>query len=108
VTGTSFSGDSQFSSTFNLSSYSLINGGTSSMFYAVFTPTGTTNGEYYATFTFNTADENLPGWVAGNTLTLTARVIVVPEPASIGLSGVGLAFAGLMFWRRRRPGPRVG
>ena len=103
VTGTSFSGDSQFSSTFDLGSYSLINGGSSSTFSVVFNPTTTIDGEYLATFTFNTADENLPGGTAGQTLTLTARVIVVPEPASIGLSGVGLAFAGLMFWRRRRP-----
>lgn len=102
VTGTSFTGDSGFTTTFDLASYSLIAGGSSANYFASFTPSGTTSGTFTATFTFNTADQNLPGKTAGAPLTLTATVVVVPEPTTIVLAGLGVGLAGLMIRRRRR------
>jgi hypothetical protein len=101
VTGTSFSGNSGFSTNFNLGTYSLIDGGNSANYLVSFTPSGTTSGLYSATFTFQTADQNLPGKATGDTLTLTANVVVVPEPGAVALAGIGVAVAAWAFRRRR-------
>jgi hypothetical protein len=102
VSGTSIGGDPGFSTNFDLSSYSLISGGSSSSFMAMYTPSGTVSGTYTATFTFQTKDQNLPGGTPGNTLILTAQVVVVPEPAAIALAGLGAGLAGLLAWRSRK------
>jgi hypothetical protein len=102
VSGTSQGGDSGFSTDFNLGTYSLISGGSSSSFLAMYTPSGTVSGTYTATFTFQTQDQNLPGGTPGNTLILTAQVVVVPEPAAIALAGLGAGLAGLLAWRSRK------
>jgi hypothetical protein len=63
-------------------------------------PPGTVSGTYTATFPFDTHDENLPGGTVGKQLLLTAKVVVVPEPATLVLAGLG---AGLLAaWRRHR------
>ena len=36
--------------------------------------------------------------------TLTGKSLVVPEPGAVGLLGLGLAFLGLLTWRRRKEG----
>lgn len=110
VSGTSQGGDAGFSTNFNLGSYSLIGGGSSSSFLAMYDPTasGTVSGTYTATFTFVTRDQtNLSGATSGNTLILTAQVVVVPEPATIALAGLGAGLAGLLAYRRRKSQKRA-
>ncbi|MFN9961205.1 MAG: PEP-CTERM sorting domain-containing protein [bacterium] len=67
------------------------------------TASGTVSGTYTATFTFVTRDQqNLSGAnTTGNTLVLTAQVVVVPEPATIALAGLGAGLARLRAARRR-------
>jgi len=111
VSGTSIGGDAGFSTNFDLAGYSLIAGGSSSSFLAMYdtTASGTVSGTYTATFTFVTRDQqNLSGAnTTGNTLVLTAQVVVVPEPATIALAGLGAGLAGLLAYRRRKSQKRA-
>jgi autotransporter-associated beta strand protein len=100
VTGTSMTGSSGFS--FDVLLNSLIAGGTSAGYTASFDPNGfTTKGTYTAIFTILTSDQtNLSGATAGNTLTVTASVIVVPEPQALALAAIGIA--AVVYAARRR------
>jgi len=102
LTGTSFSGNSEFSS--NLATYSQIAGGGSQAFSVTFDTSGIASpGTYAKTFTINMADQqNLSGAAATNTLIVTANVVVVPEPDTIIFAGIGIAMAGWSIWKRRR------
>jgi hypothetical protein len=60
----------------------------------------TTIGSFSETYTLALSDQDLPGAVGGQTLTLTigGEVVPIPEPGALAL----LAAAGLMVGRRRR------
>ena len=61
----------------------------------------TTSGTYSGTFTISMADQqDLSSAAATNTLTVTAHVIVVPEPSSLALAACGLAVGGYALRRR--------
>ena len=49
-----------------------------------------TTGVFAATYTFNLSDEDLPGAGGGEILTLHLSGTVIPEPAGLGLIGIGL------------------
>ena len=105
LTGTSASGDSGFTldPDLNPASFAMIAGGTSASYSVSYDPTGmNTQGTFSRTFTFQMADQNLPGGQATNTLTVTANVVVVPEPGTMALAGLGLGVIGFAAWRRRR------
>lgn len=87
----------------NLASYADIAGGGSSQFSILFDPTGLGSaGMQSTTFQIQMGDDpSLSGATATNTLFVTAQVVVVPEPISLGSAGcvaVGVALA----WRRLR------
>lgn len=101
LTSSTSSGDAGFST--NLNTYSQIAGGTSQAFSVSFVPTGSTSGLFTRTFTINMADQqNLSGAASTNTLTVTANVIVVPEPGTMALASLGLGVVGFAAWRCRR------
>jgi hypothetical protein len=104
LTGTSAIGDAGFTLSAGLTpgSFAMIAGGTSTAYSVSFDPTGLSSpGTFTRTFTFQMADQNLPGGQATNTLSVTAAVIVVPEPGAIALAGVGIAAAAWAYRRRR-------
>jgi fibronectin-binding autotransporter adhesin len=110
LTGTSAGGDSGFTLGSGLTpgSFTMIAGGTWANYSVSFDPTGlNAQGNYNRTFTFQMADQSLPGGTATNTLSVTAAVIVVPEPGAISLAGIGIAAAAYAY-RRRRLGARIG
>jgi len=84
-------------STFN----NLVAGGTSSLFTASFTPGG--QGTFSKTFTLSFFDNrNLAGATSVRSLTINTQVVVVPEPGTIALAGIGVGLAGWMAWKQRR------
>jgi fibronectin-binding autotransporter adhesin len=88
----------------NLNTFTDIVGGTSSQ-YSIFANTAgwNTSGLQTATFVLSMGDKvGMSGATTSNTLSITAQVIVVPEPAAIALAGIGAALAGCMAWRRHR------
>lgn len=101
LTGTGASGDTRF--TTNLDTFSQIAGGSSQAFTISFDPsTLTTSGTVSRTFTINLADQqNLSGAQTTNTLTVTANVVVVPEPTAIALAALGASLAAWAIRRRR-------
>jgi hypothetical protein len=104
LTGTSAFGDTGFTldAGLNPGSFAMIAGGSSASYSVSFSPAGfNSQGTYTRTFTFQMADQNLPGGQATNTLTLTAAVIVVPEPGALALAGIGIAAAAFAYRRRR-------
>ena len=88
----------------NLDTYTDIAGGSSQQFSIFADTTGwTTSGTQTVTYTISTSDKvGMAGATSSNTLTVTANVVVVPEPATIALAGIAAACAGYMAWRRRR------
>ncbi|MCE9630443.1 MAG: autotransporter-associated beta strand repeat-containing protein [Planctomycetia bacterium] len=76
-------------------------GGTSSLFTFTFNPTG--QGTFSKTFTLSFYDnQNLSGASSRRDLTINAQVIVVPEPGSLALAGLGVGLVGWSLWARRR------
>ena len=85
-------------STFN----NLTAGGTSSLLTASFTPSG--QGTFSKTFTLSFSDNrNLAGATSVRSLTINTQVVVVPEPGTIALAGIGVLLAGWAIRSRRRP-----
>ena len=84
-----------------LSTFSnLFAGGTSSQFTLSFAPSG--QGTFSKAFTLSFSDnQSLSGASARRDLTINAQVIVVPEPTSIALAGIGIAAAAYVLCRRR-------
>ena len=84
-------------STFN----DLLASGTSSLFTFTFTPSG--QGSFNKTFTLQFSDNrDLSGATATRDLTINAQVIVVPEPGTLAIAGIGIAAAGWVAHKRRR------
>ncbi|MFM8495661.1 MAG: PEP-CTERM sorting domain-containing protein [Planctomycetia bacterium] len=85
----------------------LLAGGTSSQFTFSFTPSA--RGTFSKQFTLSFYDnQSLSGASARRDLTISANVIVVPEPGTLALAGLGIGVAGFTAWRSRRakrPGP---
>ena len=87
----------------NLNTYTDIAGGSSRQF-SIFTNTSgwTTSGLQTTTFTISMGDKvGMAGATASNTLSVTAEVIIVPEPEAIALAGLGIGLAGWLARRRR-------
>ncbi|NBW97495.1 MAG: PEP-CTERM sorting domain-containing protein, partial [Planctomycetia bacterium] len=83
-------------STFN----NLVGGGTSSLFTLTFNPTG--QGTFSKTFTLSFHDNrNLSGAASRRDLTISANVIVVPEPGTLALAGLGIGVAAWALRRRK-------
>ena len=75
--------------------------GTSSPFSFAFTPNG--QGSFSKAFTLQFSDNrNLAGASNLRNLTINAQVIVVPEPGTLALAGIGVGLAGWACWKRRR------
>jgi autotransporter-associated beta strand protein len=89
--------------TTNLGSYTDIAGGQSRQFSIFFDPTGlTTSTTRTTTFQIQFSDKTgMSGATNTNTLFVTAQVIVVPEPGSRTLAGVGIALTGWLVSRRK-------
>ncbi|MEI6240943.1 MAG: autotransporter-associated beta strand repeat-containing protein [Planctomycetia bacterium] len=91
----------------NLNTFTDIAGGGTRQ-YSIFTNTSgwTTSGLQTATFTLSMGDKvGMAGATTSNTLSVTAQVIVVPEPGAIALAGIGIAGAAWALQRRRRVTP---
>ena len=84
-----------------LSTFSnLFAGGTSSQFTLSFAPSG--QGTFSKAFTLSFSDnQSLSGASARRDLTINAQVIVVPEPTSMALAGIGIAATAWALRRRR-------
>jgi hypothetical protein len=85
----------------NLSTFTNINAASSVNFVASFNTA--VAGLYSTTYTLNLSDENIPGAVGGQVLTLNLvgrATGLVPEPAALGL----LVPAGILLGRRARRG----
>jgi hypothetical protein len=90
--------------TTNLGSYADIVGGTSNQFSILFNTAGLAESTTRST-TFQIAMSDkvgMSGATPTNTLYVTAQVIVVPEPATVALAGMGAAVAGWVGWSQRR------
>lgn len=89
----------------NLNTYADILGGQSSFFTVTVDPTSAaflTSGTQSKTFTIAMADKTgLSGGTSTNTLTVTANVVVVPEPGTLALAGMAVVGACWMISRRR-------
>jgi hypothetical protein len=82
----------------------LASGSSNGFSASVLSPGSLIDGFYTATYTLKFRDQqNLSG--AANTrdlqITLSANVIVVPEPGAIALAGIGIAAAAYAYRRRR-------
>jgi hypothetical protein len=82
----------------------LASGSSNGFSASVLSPGSLVDGFYTATYTLKFRDQqNLSG--AANTrdlqITLSANVIVVPEPGAIALAGIGIAAAAYSYRRRR-------
>lgn len=88
--------------TTNLGTYANIAGGQSGQYSIFVDPTSfLSSGTQSRTFTVALGDPtNLSGAAASNTLSVTAQVVVVPEPEAIALAGMGIALAGWLLRRR--------
>ena len=88
----------------NLNTFTDIAGGASRQ-YSIFTDTTgwTTSGVQTATFTLSMGDKaGMAGATNSNTLSVTAQVIVVPEPGAIALALIGVSLAGWSLRSRHR------
>jgi len=88
--------------TTNLASYTNIAGGQFGQYSITVDPTSfLSSGTQSRTFTIALGDPtNLSGRAASNTLSVTAQVIVVPEPGALALAGIGVVAAGWLLRRR--------
>jgi hypothetical protein len=88
--------------TTNLGTYANIAGGQSGQYSISVDPTSfLSSGTQSRTFTISLGDPtNLSGAAASNTLSVTAQVIVVPEPGALALAGIGIGLAGWLVRRR--------
>ena len=91
--------------TTNLGTYANIAGGQSGQYSISVDPTSfLSSGTQSRTFTISLGDPtNLSGAAASNTLSVTAQVIVVPEPGALALAlaGIGIGLAGWLVRRRK-------
>ena len=87
----------------NLGSYADIGGGSSGQYWVTVNPTNfLTSGTQSWIFTIGMSDKTgMAGATPTNTLTVTANVIVVPEPGALALGGLGIGLAGWMARKRR-------
>jgi fibronectin-binding autotransporter adhesin len=90
--------------TTNLGTYANIAGGQSGQYSISVDPAAfLSSGTQSRTFTISLGDPtNLSGAAASNTLSVTAQVIVVPEPGALALAGAGIGLAGWLVRRRRK------
>jgi fibronectin-binding autotransporter adhesin len=89
--------------TTNLATYANIAGGQSGQYSISVDPTSfLSSGTQSRTFTVALGDPtNLSGAAASNTLSVTAQVIVVPEPGALALAGIGIGLAGWLVRHRK-------
>ncbi len=92
--------------TTNLDTYTDIAGGQSRQYSVFVNPNSfLTSGTQSWTFTIGMSDKTgMSGATATNTLSVTANVVVVPEPGAIALAGIAIPAAAYMLRRRRRMG----
>ncbi|MEI7781250.1 MAG: autotransporter-associated beta strand repeat-containing protein, partial [Planctomycetota bacterium] len=88
----------------NLASFTGIAGGGSRQYSILANTSGwTTSGLQTTTFTLSMGDKvGMAGATTSNTLSVTAQVIVVPEPGAIALAGIGIAAAAWTLRQRTR------